>query len=462
MLYFLLKNLFRIALRVFFKRITVNNRQRLLGEGPLIVISNHPNTLMDPVVTASFMKQEIYFLAKSSFFKPGWQGWLFHKLFMIPVYRREDVGDSGTAQNDATFSKCYEFLGTGGTLMVFPEGNSFMQRRLRPLKTGTARIALGAEAQHDFNLGLKILPVGLNYSDPSRFRSEVFVNVGEPLSLEAYKEAYVQDPFKAAHALTDQLKEILEELVIHSETDEEDQLARQIEAVYQDTLVRELDLAPTEPEEKFLITKGILQSIKYFEARDPQRVHALKEELQEYLSHLQSLGLLPEGVKQAPQKSKVAWGTLETLAYLVLGFPVYVFGVIHNYLPYLLPAKIAKALTKDIEFYAPMMMTIGMFTFPIFYTIIGLAVHAWLGLSGWALVAYLVALPVTGFFVLHYWHRIQVARRHWIFFSLFYRRSTVLQQLLEQRKRLMQVLEAARAEFLGSFPETKPKTETHP
>ncbi|MFB9863588.1 lysophospholipid acyltransferase family protein [Rufibacter immobilis] len=459
MLYFLLKSLFQIALRVFFRRFTVNNRHLLFSEGPLIVVSNHPNTLMDPVVTASLMKQNIYFLAKSSFFKPGIQGWLFHKLFMIPVYRREDVGDAGSAQNDATFAKCYEFLGKGGTLMVFPEGNSFMQRRLRPLKTGTARIGLGAEAQHGFNLGLRIVPVGVNYSDPSRFRSDVFVNVGEPIYVKDFEAAYAQDPFQAAHALTDHLKERLEALVIHTETDEEDALARQVEAVYQDILVEELDLDKSETKERFLITKGILQSIKYFEAREPERVHHLRVQLQDYLQHLESVGLVPEAMQGIPRRRDVAWGTVQTILYLALGFPFYLFGVVHNYLPYYLPAKIARSLTKDIEFHAPMMMTIGMFTFPICYALIGWAVHAWLGLSGWALVGYLVALPVTGFFVLHYWHRIAVARRHWIFFSLFYRRSTVLQSLLTQRANLMQALEQARDEFMASPPESNSKTE---
>jgi glycerol-3-phosphate O-acyltransferase/dihydroxyacetone phosphate acyltransferase len=453
MLYFILKSLFRIALRVFFRRFTVNNKHLLFSEGPLIVVSNHPNTLMDPVVTASLMKQDIYFLAKSSFFKPGIQGWLFSKLFMIPVYRREDVGDGGTAQNDATFVKCYEFLGKGGTLMVFPEGNSFMQRRLRPLKTGTARIGLGAEAQHDFNLGVRIIPVGLNYSDPSRFRSEVFVNVGKPIHVKDFKEAYLQDPFQAAHALTDHLKERLEELVIHTETDEEDLLARQVEAVYQDTLAEELDLAKSDPQERFLITKGIVQSIQHFETIQPERVHKLRVDLQEYLDHLERVGLLPSAIKNMPKRHHLAWGTVETVLYLLIGFPFYVYGVVHNYLPYFLPAKIAKSLTKDVEFHAPMMMTIGMFTFPLFYALLGWAAHAWLGLSGWMLVAYLVTLPITGFFVLHYWHRVEVARRGWIFLSLFTRRSTILAHLLEQRKRLMAELESARKEFLATAPQ---------
>src|SRR5690606_18345809 len=116
---------------------------------------------------------------------------------------------------------------------------------------------------------------------------------------------------------------------------------------------------------------------------------------------------------------------------------------------------VARALTKDIEFHAPIMMTVGMFTFPLFYTFLGWAAHEWLDLSGWKLAAYLVALPLTGFFTLHYWHRIQFARRQWIFFSLFYRRSTVLQHLVEQRTQLMNALEQARQEFINASPEAK-------
>lgn len=448
MLYILLKNLFRITLRIFFRRITIKNRDLLLSQGPLIVVSNHPNTLMDPVVTASFMKQEVFFLAKSSFFRPGWQAWLLHKLFMIPVYRREDVGDNASGQNTDTFEKCYEFLANKGTLMVFPEGNSFMQRRLRPLKTGTARIALGAEAQRGFNLDLKIVPVGLNYSAPSKFRSEVFVQVGAPIIVANFKIGYAEDNFKAAQRLTEVIKEQLEALIIHTDSEEEDSLVRQVEAVYQDHLVKELDLADTEPEEKFLITKGIVQSIKYFETHDPERVHALRASLKEYLVHLENLGLRSQGLNDAPKAGQVAWGTVQTVLYLVLGFPVYLFGLLHNYLPYLLPAKVARSLTKDVEFHAPMMMTVGMFTFPLFYAFLGWAAHAWLGLSGWGLVAYLLALPLTGFFTLHYWHRVGLARRQWVFFSLFYRRSTVLQHLLAQRTQLMADLEQARQEYI--------------
>ena len=105
--------------------------------------------------------------------------WLMAQTNSIPIYRRQDAdGTDPAAQvspeelarpNEATFGRCYDYLGQGGTIMIFPEGTSVSERRLRPLKTGAARIALGAEARHDFKLGLHMLPVGINYFDPAAF-----------------------------------------------------------------------------------------------------------------------------------------------------------------------------------------------------------------------------------------------------------------------------------------------------
>ena len=170
MLYFFLKILFKTALQVFFRRIEVRNRHLILDNGPLLIASNHPNTFMDPIAIAAVVKQEVFFIAKGTVFNTRLKKWLLHKMNLIPVYRRED-GALPAVGNEATFRKCTEFLLKNGTLLIFPEGSSFNERRLRPLKTGTARMALAAERQANWKAGVQILPVGVNYSDPTRFRA---------------------------------------------------------------------------------------------------------------------------------------------------------------------------------------------------------------------------------------------------------------------------------------------------
>ena len=106
------------------------------------------------------------------------------------------------ASNEASFGTCYDYLERGGTVMIFPEGSSVSERRLRPLKTGAARIALGTEARHNFGLGLQVVCVGTNYFDPTRFRSDVLLNVAPPIRVADYAARYHQDPEAAADELT--------------------------------------------------------------------------------------------------------------------------------------------------------------------------------------------------------------------------------------------------------------------
>ena len=57
-----------------------------------------------------------------------------------------------------------------------------MTGELLPLKAGVAIMALGALAKYP-HMPLRLVPVGLNYFSGHRFRSRVFVDIGEPLTV---------------------------------------------------------------------------------------------------------------------------------------------------------------------------------------------------------------------------------------------------------------------------------------
>lgn len=163
MLYAILKLIYRIGLRVFFRELEVRHRSLMPQQGPLLIVSNHPNTFMDPVVIAAQLKQPVYFIAKSTVFGSKLQNWLLRKMHLIPIHRREDNPEQPVS-NEEAFAATFKALAQQKTLIIFPEGNSFNQRRLRKIKTGTARIALSATA--NAGLSVQILPVGLNYTAP--------------------------------------------------------------------------------------------------------------------------------------------------------------------------------------------------------------------------------------------------------------------------------------------------------
>jgi glycerol-3-phosphate O-acyltransferase/dihydroxyacetone phosphate acyltransferase len=230
-MYLLLKLIVKLALKVFYTDIHVQIKGKIPVNGPLIVVSNHPNTFMDPIVIAAMLPQQVYFLTNGSVFRNPLVGWLLGKMHMIPIYRKEDVSGQ-TPDNRASFARCFDFLAGKGTLLIFPEGSSVHERKLRKLKTGTARIALGAEAEHNFNLGVQILTIGLNYSDPIRFRSELFINVDAPIQVADYAGCLCERPGRSCNQLTEEMRLRLEQHIIVTRHQEEDNLARNIEAVY--------------------------------------------------------------------------------------------------------------------------------------------------------------------------------------------------------------------------------------
>ena len=105
--------------------------------------------------------RQVAFLANASLFASSFANW-FLSQYCVPIQRKTDVANKNV-DNDKSFERCDAFLSNGGCLYIAPEGTSDMERRLRPIKTGTARIALSAEAKNAFQLGLKIIPVGLTY-----------------------------------------------------------------------------------------------------------------------------------------------------------------------------------------------------------------------------------------------------------------------------------------------------------
>ncbi|MBB6611514.1 1-acyl-sn-glycerol-3-phosphate acyltransferase [Pontibacter sp. Tf4] len=445
MLYTFLKLLYKTGLWFFFRKLEVRNAHLIPNGGPLLVVSNHPNTFMDPIVIAAQLQQPMYFIAKSTVFGSKFQNWMLRQMHLIPIHRKEDNPDA-TISNDEAFAASFKALHEKKTLLIFPEGNSFNQRRLRKLKTGTARIALGAATDGNYSPAIQILPIGLNYSAPTRFRSNVFVNVGKPIAVADYVAAYQENGHAAVLDLTEEIRVRLEKLIVHTTTDEEDELARQVKAIYKEQLTPAAPATALPHEQDFMLTKGIVKSIHHFSQTEPGRVATIQQELNNYNRQLKRLHL------QDPLLGKESRHVLQQsiigLVYLVVGFPLYLYGLVHNYVPYIIPSKVARAVTREEEWFAPIMLTTGIFSFPIFYALEVWFLHQWLHPNTLELILYLLSLPLSGFFTLHYWNRLQHTQSHWLLLRLFYSRQQIVDKLRQQRRHIISLLEKAREDYM--------------
>ena len=166
--------IFGIALKLFFRRIeTVNSESVPTGTG-VIFVMNHPNGLIDPALVFVALPRRISFLAKSTLFRMPVISFLLKTVEALPVYRKLDAGED-VSKNQETFQAAQERLRSGGSIALFPEGVSHNSPKLLPMKTGAARIALGAVSMGE-PLDLRIVPVGLYYTSKTTFRIEALLH----------------------------------------------------------------------------------------------------------------------------------------------------------------------------------------------------------------------------------------------------------------------------------------------
>jgi 1-acyl-sn-glycerol-3-phosphate acyltransferase len=165
----------RLAAKIFCNKIIVNKPSLLKTDGPLLIAANHPNSFLDAVILDILFKKPVWSLARGDVFKKPLYIRLLTKLKILPVYRiREGVENLDT--NYKTFDACKEIFSNNGVVLIFSEGLCINEWHLRPLKKGTARLALSAWQD---GIDVKVLPVGINYSSFTKFGKNVFINFGE-------------------------------------------------------------------------------------------------------------------------------------------------------------------------------------------------------------------------------------------------------------------------------------------
>lgn len=162
-------------MKIFCRRIAINKPAILKKRGPLLLASNHPNSFLDAIILDILFEQPIWSLTRGDVFKNKFISRVLTSLKMFPVYRVSE-GAENLNSNYKTFENCKNLFRKKGIVLIFSEGKCINEWHLRPLKKGTARLAINSWEE---NIPLEILPVGINYSSFRRFGKNVIINFGE-------------------------------------------------------------------------------------------------------------------------------------------------------------------------------------------------------------------------------------------------------------------------------------------
>jgi 1-acyl-sn-glycerol-3-phosphate acyltransferase len=218
LLYSILKTPARIALPFYCRHLHVSHPEVLKMKGPLLIACNHPNTFMDAIILATIFKKPIYSLARGDAFKNDFSIKLLKSLNILPVYRQSD-DPSKLHVNYDTFAQCRSIFKKNGIVLMFSEGLSINEWKLRSLKKGTARLAFSSWEE---GINLTVLPVGINYSSFDSIGKNIHVNFGNAFT---WKELH-HEPANGHSllAFTDRLKMEMSALVYVIDSNDQDTL----------------------------------------------------------------------------------------------------------------------------------------------------------------------------------------------------------------------------------------------
>jgi 1-acyl-sn-glycerol-3-phosphate acyltransferase len=357
--------------------------------GPVLLVANHPNSLLDPAMVALAAGRPVRFLAKAPLFSDPLVGFLVRGAGSIPVYRKAD-DPSQVSRNEEMFRAVHDALAAGAAVGIFPEGLSHSDPSLAPLKTGAARIALGTLAAH--GLRVPIVPIGSVFRDKNVFRSEALVTVGRPIAWDDLSPDAGGDGH-AVRELTQRIDRAFRDVTVNLDRWEDAALVELAEAIYAAEFGKATDAA-----EWVARLRTTTETLAHLRHSGDGSV-PLAKDIVRHGRILHRLGIRPQDLVEDPKRPGAMWwvmrrlplGGVIPLAVLAVGSAIFV-------IPYRLTGIVEKRARPRDDVRATHKLLAGAIVFPLWIVTLSLALALAVGpVTG--LVA-LLGLPALGLFTL--------------------------------------------------------------
>ena len=414
--------------RVFFRRIFYSNLKKVPLEKPLLFVGNHQNSFMDGILVGSYLPQPIHFTMRADMFRKPFARFCLRELNVAPVYRIEE-GFENVHKNLESFTGIYEILKKNGNFIMFSEGVCVQEKRLQKLRKGTARLAFGAEEK--FGLDVNIVPVGINYTYPSKFRKEVMINFSDPFSIRELKDVYNAHPAKAFLAFNEKCAASLRKEVIIIEDPKNDWLAEQLLKMERNNLVLPFFQWRFDRDDRRQVEKRVSDKVNQLSRTSAADLESLSEKVETYVNLLAKNRLKDENVAR-----KLDWGFIRYFV-VIAGFPLFVAGFLSNFIPFLIPRYICDKLIKDPRFYSSVYVSSGTVLYLIYFPLLLILATVFFGWWGFAAA---LLIPLAGYFVLYYQEILRERLYTTRYFLIKFTNPALIKELVARRKEILGVM----------------------
>lgn len=434
MLYHILKFIITIGIRIYYKEIKIVGKENIPKKGPLIIAANHPNTLMDAWIVGMICKQPIYYMTKATFFSTKFKKRILTSLKMIPINRAHEGKQVGV-DNKATFEACYQLLEDEKFLVIFPEGSSFKERVLRKLKSGTARIALETEKRNDFELGVKIVTVGINYAMPEKFQSRILISISEPFEVKDMKEAYTENPTKASKLVTEKIRADFEKVLATTLDKEHDEITENLYDILSISHFKQLSKSQN-VENRISKVREISNRLQQLEVTEPWKVYEIKHLARKINWKLNKLHLKTMFIEKGIRKGRVIRELFWSMILIIILFPIFLYGAVLNIIPFKLVDWIVPKISKDVEYFAPLNIILSSIIYPVYYFLLVFAVANIFDLIFFRGMIFLISLPISGIFAYTFKKNLDHVAYKWNYLFLLISRKDIVRALDRDIKQL--------------------------
>jgi len=421
--------------KVFYSKVELINTENIPEKGHLIFTPNHQNALMDALAVLCNIDRRLVFMARSDIFKKPVVASILYFLKILPIYRIRDGYDS-LKKNKEIFQKTIDVLSNDeSSLVMLPEGNHSGIRRLRPLKKGFARIAFQTEEANNYNLDIKIVPVGIYYEDYQAFRSKITLNFGKPISVSNYYEQYKEAPAIAFNLNKNELSDKMKPLIINIETEEYYSTFNTIRELYLDRFIERLKNGYSKIK-TLLVQQTIVNQLEACLIKYPEKISELNERVNKYMNKISELNL--ENIFRLRKESfaKIAFQSI----ILIILFPAFLYGLLNNLLPYQI-TKWAEAKIKDPQFKSSFAFVVSLVSFPLFNILQTLIIIFFVDQWYW-LLAYFISVPLSGVFAWYYKGWLRNMKQKWTINKLYRKRKSHYIQIQSDYEAILQLTDS--------------------